>query len=138
MEAALALAREQLDMDVAFLGEIADGRETVRALVGDSGSFGLREGTSVELSATVCSQVLSGRIDGLVPNAAADTRVCSLRTVSDARIGAYVGVPLTAGDAHLYMLCCLAHESRLTLDQGDLRFMRGLGETVLAALDRER
>ncbi len=40
-------------------------------------------------------------------------------------------------DARLYMLCCLAHESRPALGEADLRFMRGVAETVLAALGRE-
>lgn len=138
VEAALALARDQLDMELAFLGEVVDGREVVRAMEGDASSFGFARGASVDLSATVCGEVLSGRVEGLLPHAGTDERTCSLSMVVQARIGAYVGVPLTAADARQYMLCCLAHESRPTLGAADLRFLRGLGETVLAALERER
>jgi GAF domain-containing protein len=52
-----------------------------------------------------------------------------------ARIGAYIGVPLSGNDARLYVLCCLAHESRPALGEADLRFLRGVGETVLASLE---
>ena len=137
LTAALALARDQLEMDVAFLGELADGREVIRAAAGDADSFGLVEGTSVEMSATYCQHVLEGRLDGAVPDAAREPLTAGLEITRRAGIGSYVGVPLRTRDARLYMLCCLAHESRPALGHADLRFMRGVGETVLAALGRE-
>jgi GAF domain-containing protein len=134
--AALALAREQLDMELAVLGAVVDGREVVRAVDGDGESFGLAPGASLPLASTYCQQVLDGRLSGVVADAAADERVRDLELTELARIGAYIGVPLTGEDARLYMLCCLAHESRPALGEADLRFLRGVGETVLAALER--
>ncbi len=134
--AALALARRQLDMDVALLGEVADGREVVRCADGDTASFGVVEGAGLDLSESYCQHVLEGRISGAVPDASANEAVADMRVTRSAGIGAYVGVPISASDARLYMLCCLAHESRPGLGDADLRFMRGLGETVLAALER--
>lgn len=133
---ALALARRQLDMDLAFLGEVVEGREVVVQADGDGASFGLAEGASVELTETYCRHVLEGRSSGAVPDACADPSVGSLPITRSARIGSYVGVPIPASDARLYMLCCIAHASRPALGEEDLRFMRGLGETVLAALER--
>jgi hypothetical protein len=43
---ALELARAETSMDVAMLGEIADGREVVRVLAGQAESFGLTVGSS--------------------------------------------------------------------------------------------
>lgn len=133
--AALALAREQLEMELAFLGEVTDGREVVRSAAGDGESFGLAVGMSIELSSTYCQRVLEGQIDGVVGDAAHEAATRDLDITRHARIGSYIGVPVTTQDARLYMLCCLGHESRPTLGEADLRFMRGVAETVLAALD---
>ena len=137
LTAALTLAREQLEMDVAFLGEVEGGREVVRTSSGDADSFGLAQGTSVDLSATYCQHVLEGRLDGAVPDATREPLTAGLEITARASIGAYIGVPLRARNARLYMLCCLAHESRPALGEADLRFMRGVGETVLAAVARK-
>jgi GAF domain-containing protein len=137
LTAALTLAREQLEMDVAFLGEVEDGREVVRTSSGDADSFGLAQGTSVDLSATYCQHVLEGRLDGAVPDATREPLTAGLEITARASIGSYIGVPLRARNARLYMLCCLAHESRPALGEADLRFMRGVGETVLAAVARK-
>lgn len=135
---ALALARGELGMEVAILGEITGGRELVRRFDGDAGSFDLREGASLPVAESYCHHVLEGRVSGVIPDARADRIVGPLKVTAAARIGSYIGVPLEASDARLYMLCCLAHESRPTLRAEDLRFMRGVGETVLAALEREQ
>lgn len=53
----LELARAEMSMDVAVLGEIYDGREVVRLVAGEAESFGLAVGASApveERSASVC------------------------------------------------------------------------------------
>lgn len=124
-------------MDIAFLGEVVGDREVVLAAAGDTDSFGLAKGTSVEMSATYCQHVLEGRLDGAIPDAAREPLTSGLEITRRAGIGSYIGVPLRTRDARLYMLCCLAHESRPALGEADLRFMRGVAETVLAALPRD-
>jgi hypothetical protein len=133
--AALELARAETAMDVAVLGEIRDGREVARGLAGDAQSFGLTIGLSTPLENTYCEHLLAGRLGNIVHDARADERVRDLELTREARIGAYVGVPLTAFDARLYVLCCLAHEQRPSLSERDVRFLRGLSETIIAALD---
>ena len=51
-------------------------------------------------------------------------------------MGAYVGVPMTGAAARRYVLCCLAREARPDLGESDLRFLRGLVESVRPAVDR--
>ena len=136
LNAALALAREQLDMELALLGEVVDDREIARFVVGEAEGFGAYEGASAALSETYCQRLLTGRIEGIVRDTALDPETAALPVTRRARIGAYVGVPIEARDARLYVLCCLAHEARPALGEADLRFMRGIAETVRAALDR--
>jgi len=135
---ALRLAQIETEMDVAVLGEICDGREVVRYLVGDGASFGLAPGASMPIEDTYCHRLLTGRLSNAVPDARSNEQVKDLELTRAARVGAYIGVPLTGLDAHLYLLCCLAHEQRPQLGQRDVRFLRDLGQVVLAALEERR
>ena len=122
-------------MDVAVLGEIHGGREVVRLLAGDAESFGLAAGGSLPVEETYCQRLLEGRLGNVVPDASSDEFVRDLELTRAARIGAYIGVPLTTLDARLYILCCLAHEQRPALGERDVVFLRGLAETIIRELD---
>ena len=135
--AALELAQAETEMDVAVLGEIYDGREVVRFVAGD-GSFGLAPGASLPIEDTYCHRLLTGRLSNVVPDAHADDQLRDLQITGAARVGAYIGVPLTTLDARLYVLCCLAHEQRPQLAERDVLFLRGLGEAIVAELERRR
>jgi GAF domain-containing protein len=130
----LELARAETSMDVAMLGEIHDGREVVRLLAGDGGSFGLAVGASAPVEETYCQRLLEGRLGNVVRDASSEELVRDLELTRAARIGAYIGVPLTTLDARLYILCCLAHEQRFELGERDVVFLRGLAETIIREL----
>ncbi len=135
--AALELAQAETEMDVAVLGEVCDGREVVRFVAG-AGSFGLAPGVSMPIEDTYCHRLLTGRLSNVVPDAHADDQLRDLQITRVGRIGAYLGVPLTTRDARLYVLCCLAHEQRPQLGERDVLFLRGLGATIVAELDKRR
>jgi GAF domain-containing protein len=135
--AALELAQAETEMDVAVLGEIYDGREVVRFVAGD-GSFGLAPGASTPIEDTYCHRLLTGRLSNVVPDAYADDQLRDLQGTRAARVGAYIGVPLTTLDARLYVLCCLAREQRPQLGERDVLFLRSLGEAIVAELDKRR
>ena len=132
---ALRLAVTETQMDVAVLGEVCEGREVVRYLAGDGGSFGLSPGASMPIEDTYCHRLLTGRLSNVVPDAQGNEQVRDLEITRAARVGAYIGVPLTGLDARLYVLCCLAHERRPQLGERDVLFLRGLGDAVLASLE---
>ena len=131
----LRLALTETQMDVAVLGEICNGHEVVRYLAGDGGSFGLTSGASVPIEETYCHRLLTGRLSNVVPDAQTNEQVRDLEITHAARIGAYIGVPLTGLDARLYVLCCLAHEQRPQIGERDVLFLRDLGNAVLANLE---
>lgn len=131
----LALARTELDMDVALLTEIVDGRETALHVDGGWSSLASLKGGSLPLEDTFCGRLLDGRISSVVADARRDERVRDVKARIDFDVGAYIGVPLEPADARLYVLCCLAREARPELSEVDVRFLRGLGETLIGALD---
>jgi GAF domain-containing protein len=136
VERVLAVARRELRMDVAVLSEVRDGREVVLWAVGDESHRTFGPGASAPLRDTICQRLLDGTIDGVVHDTAHDPRVRDLPAVRAAGVGAYIGVPLTGSAARRYVLCCLASEARPDLSDHDVRFLRGLVESVRPAVDR--
>jgi GAF domain-containing protein len=136
VERVLAVARRELKMDVALLSEVRDGREVVLWAVGNGRIPEAAVGVAAPLRDTICQRVLDGTIDHIVHDAQTDPRVRDLPSVRESGLGAYVGVPLTGAAARRYVLCCLAREARPDLGESDLRFLRGLVESVRPAVDR--
>ena len=131
---ALGLAHKQLDMDVALLAEVVGGQLVIRRLAGESDWLEAAAGDAFPLEDTYCKRQLDGRIQSIVADAQNDERVADIESTRALGIGAYIGVPLRVEDIRLYMLCCLAREARPALDEADVRFLVGLGETVTAEL----
>ncbi|MEA2176855.1 MAG: hypothetical protein QOG77_152 [Solirubrobacteraceae bacterium] len=130
---ALALARRELAMDAALVTEISSTTETVRwALVNGWPEF--RAGASWPLDDTICRRLLDGKIDGAVGDVLSEPGLTNLPALETFGIGAYLGVTLPTDRARMYVLCCLARERRPGLGAGELNVLRGLGETVRAAL----
>ena len=127
----LALAREALGMDVAFVSEFAEDRMEFRALEGDAGSFGWQEGT-------FCKRVVEGSLPNVVPDAGSDGRVSGLEVTRKAGIDSYVGQPLRFSDGRVYgTLCCLSHSPEPGLQERDTRFMEVLARLVADQIERE-
>ncbi len=136
VERVLAVARRELKMDTALLSEVRDGREIVLWATGNGRTPAFVPGASAPLRDTICQRLLDGTIENIVHDAAADPRVRDLPVVRATGVGAYIGVPLTGAAARRYVLCCLAGEARPDLSERDVRFLRGLVESVRPAVDR--
>ena len=131
VRAELAMLCRELDMDSALVSEITGGREVVRWAAGE----GDYASVSAALEETICARLLDGRIGPLVTDTKAEPSLKGLEAVRDGSIGAYLGVPFTTADARLYVLCCLAREARPDLADGDVRFLRGLAESMRSHLE---
>jgi GAF domain-containing protein len=133
---ALALARRQLGMELAFLGELRNGEEVLRWLSGDAASFGFREELALPLAESYCRTVLTDGA-GVVRDAREDERVSGLEVTSRAGIGSYVGVRLEPVGGRRFVLCCISHDARDDLGDEEMRFLRGVAETVVATLEAQ-
>jgi GAF domain-containing protein len=133
---ALALVRRELGVDVALISEVAEGHETVQRVDAASPADAPPTGVAVPLVDTICQRVLQGHLPGTIPDVRAEPELSDVPAVRAGGIGAYLGVPLTTFDARLYVLCCLSRERRPDLGEREHRFLRGVAETIRAALDR--
>ncbi len=131
VRAELAILCRELDMDSALVSEITGGREVVRWAAGE----GDWSSVSVALEETICQRLLDGRIGPVVTDTTAEPSLTTLAAVRDGSIGAYLGVAFTTAEARLYVLCCLAQEARPDLGDADVRFLRGMAESVRSHLD---
>jgi GAF domain-containing protein len=131
VRAELAMVCRELDMDSALVSEITGGHEVVRWAAGE----GDYSSVSASLDETICQRLLDGRIGALVPDTAAEPSLSVLAPVKDGSIASYIGVPFTTADARLYVLCCLAQETRPDLGDADVRFLRGLAESIRSLLE---
>lgn len=133
---ALALARREMRMDAVLVTQISATRETVRWALANGWPEGVRAGASWPLDDTICRRLLDGSIDGAVGDVLAEPALRDIPGLRDSGLGAYLGVTLPIDRARMYVLCCLAQERRPELGAGELSVLKGLGETVRAALAR--
>ena len=129
--------REALRMDVAFVSEFAEDQLVFRAIEGDGGSFGWREGESFPLDESYCKRVLDGRVPWVVPDAKGEDATRDLRVTSEADMGCYCAAALMLSDGRLYgTLCCVSHEPDPWLRDRDLRLMERTAHWLVENLER--
>jgi GAF domain-containing protein len=129
------MTRDLLDLDVALLSEIRDGRETAILAAGDWWPGGALQGASIPLQDSFCRLMLEGRIGNAVPDARREAAVADLPMVQELGVGAYMGVPIRPSDAELYVLCCLAREARPSVGPREVKLLSGLAASVRAELE---
>jgi GAF domain-containing protein len=138
IESLLSLVRENLEMDVAFVSEFAGDQLVFRALEGDAGSFGWREGEGFALDESYCKRVLDGSLLNVVPDARSEDSTKDLLVTSEANIGSYAAVPVVLSDGRLYgTLCCVSHKADPGLRERDLGLMEGVAREVSRQIQRE-
>jgi hypothetical protein len=136
---ALAAAKEELGMDVAYLTEFVGEVQTIRAVYGDGASFGLDEGATVELEGSYCQRVIDGRLGSVVPDTSLEPEVAELEATTDAKLGAYVGVPVRFADGALYGTLCAAHHGAMAgLAERDVAFMNVFARMLADTIERDR
>jgi GAF domain-containing protein len=132
--ALVRMTRALLDVDLALLTVIAEGRETVRTSAGGWPEVMLRHGDSLPLEETFCRLMLEGRIGNVVCDTRAEPAVGDIELVRRLGARAYIGVPIRPSDAELYVLCCLARQARPSFGVREVRLLSGLAESVRAEL----
>jgi GAF domain-containing protein len=134
LDALVRLTRDLLDADVALLTEVTDGHEVARRAAGEWPSIGSLQGASLPLRETFCQRMLEGRIGNYIGDVKADDRVSDLGMAQQLGVGAWIGTPIKLSDTQLYVLCCLARESRPSIGEREVRLIVGLAESVRAEL----
>lgn len=139
LDRVVELAHRHLGLDVAYVAEMTGARQLYRAVAGDAASFKIVLDDGPPAETTYCHRLVRGEIGNVIQDTSEDTTVADLLITREARIGAYIGVPLRLDDQSLYgTFCCLSHAPDRTLDGRELRFMSMLGELIVGDLNEDR
>ncbi|WP_416357242.1 EAL domain-containing protein [Aureimonas phyllosphaerae] len=137
IRAMLRLVRQNLGLDIAFIGEFVGGRRVFRHVDADAPVL-LREGDSDPLEETYCGGVVAGRLPELMPDTARVAEAARLPVTRTLPIGSHLSVPIRLSNGMVYgTFCCFGHAPDHSLNQRDLAVMRTFAGLVAQRVDRD-
>lgn len=135
---ALHAIRRHLDMDVAFISEMVEGRRVFRHVDARPGSELVQVGNSDPAEDSYCQRVIDGRLPELMTDACLNAEALSLPATRALPVGAHLSVPILLADGQVYgTFCCFSHSPDSSLTARDLAMMRVLAEMVAEQIQEE-
>lgn len=135
----LAIAREELGMDLAYLSEFTGAQQVILETDGRSNGVKIDVGMSAMLTDGYCQRVVDGLLGNVVPDTSADEVTAALPITKAAGLGAYVGFPVRYGDGEIFgTLCAASDHPEPSLVDRDMAFMRVLARVLADTLDEDR
>ena len=117
----LRVVREQLQLEVVFIGEFVDGARVFRHIASRTEDAVIKPGEGHPLDETICQRIADGRMPCLTADVASVRSDYGLPLYYEA-LGAHIGVPVRLADGTLYgMLCGFSFEACPHLDERDVR-----------------
>ncbi|MDM0104486.1 GAF domain-containing protein [Variovorax sp. J22R24] len=117
----LRVVREQLNLEVVFVGEFVDQNRVFRQISAKALEAIIRPGDLHPLAESICQRIVDGRMPCLVPDVKSVRIANGLPDYYEA-LGAHIGVPVRFSDGSLYgVLCGFSFEPRADLDERDVK-----------------
>lgn len=136
----LALLRQRLKMDVAFVSEFVDGQRVFRHVDTPADNPVIAAGGSDPLEASWCQRVIDGRLPELVPRMdelPAKTRAELPMPPFD--IGTHLSTPILLKNGEVYgTLCCFSFSPHENIQQRDLKNLKSVAMLVAQKVGRNR
>ena len=130
--------REQLDLDVAFVAEFAEGRRVFRFVDRNPDAPPVQSGTWHDLEASFCLRVVDGRLPEYIPDVGALGPEVDLPPVPFP-IGTHLGTPVVLHDGSTYgTLCGFSLDAKPLLSDADLGLLRHCARLVARKIDAAR
>lgn len=130
----LRVVREQLGLEVVFIGEFVDGNRVFRHVSSKTEPAIIAPGQFHPLDETICQRIIDGRISGLIPDVTRVRLANGLPGYYDG-MGAHIGVPVRSLNGSLYgVLCGFSFEPRADLEERDLRRMEMAASAIARLL----
>ncbi|HEX9892149.1 MAG TPA: EAL domain-containing protein [Actinomycetota bacterium] len=136
VQRSLAEARHHMGLDVAYLAEVRDGRRIYRWVDGEMLPDSVRVGTAHPAPETIAGAILAGTAPAVVADVGAHGALAPSGEVAEARIGAFVGVPVPLPDGSDYgALVCFSHDPRPDLDPSAVGYLHLLARIITDHLE---
>lgn len=117
----LRVVREQLKLEVVFIGEFINGSRVFRYISSRTEDAVIKPGEFHPLDETICQRIVDGRMPSLAHGVASVRAAHGLPLYYEA-LGGHIGVPVRFSDGTLYgMLCGFSFEACPHLDERDVR-----------------
>jgi len=137
IDALLETARQQLDMDVAFVAEFVGDQRVMRHITANC-PIVTRPGDSEPLEGTYCKKIIDGKLPNVIPDSVANPVAAAIPATVNARIAAYVGVPVVFRNGRVFgTLCCLQRTPNPELTHRDAAVLTVIAKAVSELLEEE-
>ncbi len=137
VDAVLSLVQEQLGVEGAFVRRFDGTKGYFRNIAGPRELEQLA-GTTEPLESTICSLIVSGQVEQVIPDVMAHPLTRDLPSGAIGPIGAYIGVPLYDAGGEVYgTLCAFSPSPHPHFGARDSRVLRALGNVLMTLVDSE-
>jgi hypothetical protein len=117
----LRVVREQLDLEVVFVGEFVGGERVFRHISAKAKEPVVKVGQSHSLDKTICQRIVDGRMPRLLRSVGQERTRYELPEYYEV-LGGHIGVPVRFSDGSLYgVLCGFSFTACDHLDERDVR-----------------
>lgn len=143
VHSSVELARRCLGMDVAFIGEIREGRRIFRDVAAKPGCDLVKAGQSDPLDTSYCQHIVNGDIPDVVLDSHLIPMLAGLDVTELLKIRAYMGVPIWLSDGSVFgTFCCFSNNPKVKVSASDRIALRHfadlIGEMLEEKILRER
>ncbi len=136
IDRAMEAARALTGLEIAYVSRFHDGVQEIERTTTAPTAVGITEGMVVPLQDTYCQRIVDGRMPSVIHDTAANPVTAALDATADAKIGAYLSVPIRLHDGRLYgTLCCASSTAIDPLSERELELVRILAQLVAYQLD---
>lgn len=130
----LRVVREQLELEVLFVGEFLNGNRVFRHIASKPGQDIIQPGQFHPLDETICQRIIDGRMACLVPDVTRVRIAHGLPGYYDG-MGAHIGVPVRFTDGSLYgVLCGFSFEPGAHLEERDVKRLEMAADAIAQLL----
>jgi len=137
VQSMLALVREHLKLDVAFVSQVADGERIFRFVDADEEDCPVQVGGSDPEEESYCAYVLSGEVPEFLPDPSKHPVTARIPATHEVPVGTHLSVPLVFSDGNPYgTFCAFGRSVREDLVERDLQMLKVLAGVVVDHVER--
>lgn len=138
IQSILAMIRQQLDMDVAFISEFKQDTRILRYLDFKGDEQLAQPGDTEPLNQTYCKKIVDGALPELIPDTARNEITALMESTRRYAIGAYIGVPVYVADGQVFgTFCSFSFAADATLTERDVSLLRICADIVGRYISRQ-
>lgn len=139
IQRALEAMRAHLNLDVAFVSQIRDGRRVFQFVDARDEDCPVEVGGSDPVEDSYCHYVISGQMPQLLGDPSRHPIASRMAATHELPVGTHISVPIELNDGHVYgTFCCFSYDVRDGVDERDLAAVRMLSRVIAGYIeDRE-